>query len=230
MTEQPENQELNQEPEISLDPEENKISFGKGLRRDFFYGIIVILPTIATIGLVIFSINIISGPVSAMFGQKIPMIVSFLLTLLFITLTGLATRHFIGAAVLKLFENYMYRIPIISSIYKSMKQIVNVFSFQDKNLLGAVLVEYPKEDTWALAFITKENASGIISKTGENITENKVALFVPTTPNPTSGYLIYVDRKKVKELALSVEDSVKLLMSAGVIAPELNEVLKKVSK
>jgi uncharacterized membrane protein len=191
----------------------------KSLRRDFFYGLILILPTVATIILVIFFVNLISGPISSLFGKKIPLIVNFLITISLITITGIAARNFIGAAILKFAEDLIKRIPIINKIYKSTKQIVNAFSFKDKNLLGAILVEYPKKGTWALGFLTKDDASGLMSKDKKNITEGMCAVFVPTTPNPTSGYLIYVNRKEIRELDISVEDSIKVLMSAGVVTP-----------
>jgi uncharacterized membrane protein len=206
--------------ENSIDKKEESI--GKKIRRDFFYGLFVLLPTIATISLVTIFINLISGPINNLFNQKIPPIASFIITISLITVIGLIARNFIGAAILRFVENLFIRVPIINTIYKSIKQIVNAFSFKNKNLLGAVLVEYPKKGTWALAFLTKENASGLYTKDNENITEGKCALFVPTTPNPTSGYLIYVNRSEIKELAMSIEDSIKVLMSAGFVSPEAN--------
>ncbi|MFC1754933.1 DUF502 domain-containing protein, partial [Thermoproteota archaeon] len=86
--------------------------------------------------------------------------------------------------------------------------------------MSAALVEYPRKGAWALAFITNENVRGIYDEKGNDFGKDKVALFVPTTPNPTSGYFIYVNKKDVTYINLSVEDSVKVLMSAGVISPE----------
>jgi len=189
------------------------------IKRDFLYGLIVILPILATVWIVKVTINLISGPINSLFGQKAPLLVSFLLTIAIILLVGIAARNIIGKAILTFIEKLFKRIPIINMIYRSTKQIVNAFSFSNKNLLSAVLVEYPRKGILALGFITKETVSGIQDKNGKEICEGKVALFMPTTPNPTSGYFIYVDRKEIIELSLSIEDSIKVLMSAGVVSP-----------
>ena len=139
-------------------------SLGKTLRKDFLYGLIVVMPIVATIWLVMISIEIFSGPISAIFGQKIPPFFSFILTLITITLIGLLARNIIGRALISFLERLMNRIPIINIIYKSTKQIVNAFSFNKQSLLSAVLVEYPRKGIWALGFITRTNVSGLIDK------------------------------------------------------------------
>ena len=187
------------------------------IKRDFLYGLIMILPIITTIWLVKFSVGLMSGPAIAIFGKNFPPIASFALTLIFITGIGILARNIIGRAVLNYVEHLMSRIPIINIIYKSVKQIVNAFSFQDK-MLSAVMVEYPRKGMWALGFLTNENPSGVMSKSGEDKVEGMVSVFIPTTPNPTSGYFLYLNKSEVVELDTSIEDSVKLLMSAGVLA------------
>ncbi|MCP4049297.1 MAG: DUF502 domain-containing protein [bacterium] len=214
-----------QENDINSAPEKSKTNiFIRNARNDFLYGLFVILPSIATIGILIFMIDLISGPVSVLFGQKIPTIASFFITLVFITTIGMAARNILGKALLSYFENIMNKIPIINTVYKSTKQILTAFSFKKKGLLSAVLVEYPRKGTWALGFITKEQVSGLIDIYGKDHSKDKCSLFVPTTPNPTSGYYIYVDKKDIIKLALSIEESVKVLMSAGVVAPDSNNV------
>jgi uncharacterized membrane protein len=201
-------------------PNEKPDSIMKKFRRDFLYGLFIVLPSIATIALVVFFINTISGPVKALFGQTIPTSLSLIITVVFITLIGVAGRNIIGKAILNVIEDLMSKIPLINTIYKSTKQILHAFSLQKKGLQSAVLIEYPRKGIHALAFITKENPTGLIDKKGKDFSEGKVSVFVPTTPNPTSGYFIYIDKKEIIYLDISIEESVKVLMSAGVVSPE----------
>ncbi|RAP33580.1 DUF502 domain-containing protein [Candidatus Marinamargulisbacteria bacterium SCGC AG-439-L15] len=199
--------------------DEKKSGFIDSLKKDFFYGLLFILPIIATIWLVIFLIHLFSGPVSNLFGRSIPTSLSFVLTIVFITFIGLLARNIIGRAILKYFEAIISRIPFVNIVYKSFRQVTQAFSFQEK-LLSAVMLEYPRKGAWALGFVTKEFPQGVVDKEGNNIVENMCSVFVPTTPNPTSGYFIYVKKEDLRELDMSVEESVKILMSAGVITPE----------
>jgi len=200
--------------------EENKEAPKRGLnlKRDFLYGMILILPVAGTIWLVSVTIELFSGPMSALFGRKLPGFASFLLTLLLITLVGILARNIIGRAVLTWFELLMSRIPIVNIIYKSIKQVVNAFSFQQK-MLATVLVEYPRKGMFALGFLTRESANGVVDMDGKDRVEGLSAVFIPTTPNPTSGYFLYLKSSEITKLDISVEDSVKILMSAGVLSP-----------
>ena len=190
------------------------------LKTNFLYGLFVLLPIIVTIWLVKFSISLLSGPLDLFFGQHVPPLLSVAISLIVITLVGVLAKNFIGKMVLSTVEGIMARIPVINIIYKSTKQVINAFSFQEKKLLGAVLLEYPRPGTWALGFITREFASGVKDKDGNDLVEGMCAVFVPTTPNPTSGYFLYVKHSEVKRLDMSIEDSVKILMSAGVLSSE----------
>ena len=96
---------------------------------------------------------------------------------------------------------------------------MDLFHLTKKSLLGAVLIEYPRKGTYALGFVTKQLVKGVKDKDGKNIVEGMSAVFVPTTPNPTSGYFLYAKQSELTPLDISVEDSVKILMSAGVLEP-----------
>ena len=204
-------------------------SLAKTLRNDFFYGLIVLLPLIATIFLVKFSVEIFSGPFNAILPANIPIIINFLISISLITLVGLAARNIIGKAILDFFQNTISKIPFINTIYNSSTQLVNAFSFKNKNFLSAVLIEYPRKGMWALAFLTKSDIQGLVDKDGNDLGENKCSVFVPTTPNPTSGFFLYLNKSEITELGISVEDSIKVLMSAGVLSPSKKRVLKKTS-
>lgn len=197
----------------------NKMFSLENLRSDFFYGVIVILPTLVTFWLLYATINLISGPLRNLFGDNVPSIVAFFITIALITLIGITTRNFIGKAVLKFFEGMMVKIPIVNIFYKSVKQVVTAFSLNKKSFIEAVLVEYPRKDVWALAFVTQNNITGMVDKNGKDMGAGKVSLFLPTTPNPTSGFFILVNKDEIVHLAISVEESIKVLMSAGVVTP-----------
>jgi uncharacterized membrane protein len=197
-----------------------RVSLGTKLRRDFAYGLILVLPVVATVWLVIFMIQVISGPLSTLFAQKIPTPISFLLTLVLITVVGLLGRNFLGKALFKYTEYLISRIPVINNIYRSTTQIVNAFTMKDKAKMSPVLLEYPRPGAWALGFVTRSNVTGLLNSNGVDLGEGMVAVFVPTTPNPTSGYFIYVKEVDIHHLKMSVEESIKVLMSAGVVNPE----------
>ncbi len=201
-----------------MQEEEIKPSFIESLKTDFLYGLFFILPFIATVWLVIFSIKLISGPISQLLGKDIPIVISFLITIGLITFIGLLARNILGRALLKTFDALVSKIPFVNRIYNSVRQLISAFSFQDK-LLSAVFLEYPRKGVWAMGFITKEDPKGILNHDGEELVSGMCSVFVPTTPNPTSGYFIYVKKDELIPLKMSVEDSVKILMSAGVITP-----------
>ncbi len=207
--------------------EKTEQSLARNLRNDFFYGLIVLLPLIATIVLVKFSIDIFSGPLNVILPANIPAFINFLISISLITLVGLAARNIIGKAVLDFFQKSISKIPFINTIYKSSTQLVNAFSFKNKNFLSAVLVEYPRKGTWALAFLTKNEIKGLVDSEGNDLGVDKCSVFIPTTPNPTSGFFLFLDKKDVVELGISVEDSIKVLMSAGVLSPSSKANLVK---
>lgn len=216
-----------QDPWLKSGERSEEKSLIKMIRRNFFYGLIVILPIVATFWLVIFMIQLISGPLSSLFGRKIPVLVSFFLTILFITVLGVATKNIIGQSILGYFERLLVRIPFINTIYKSSKQIVQAFSFDNKNFLGAVLLEYPRTGVWVLGFLTKENTAGLKDLDGKDVTAGKCAVFIPTTPNPTSGVFVFVSQEDIVRLSISIETSVKLIMSAGLIGLDEETAIMK---
>jgi len=200
--------------------EQEHVSFASKIRRDFVYGLILVLPVVATVWLVIFMIEVISGPISTVFAQKIPTPISFVLTLFIITLIGLIGRNFLGKALFSYTEYLISRIPVVNNIYRSTTQIVNAFTMKDKAKMSPVLLEYPRAGAWALGFVTRSDVSGLLNTEGKDLGEGMIAVFVPTTPNPTSGYFIYVKETEIHHLKMSVEESIKVLMSAGVVNPE----------
>lgn len=189
----------------------------KKIQSFFVYGLLVVIPVISTFFILSTLVNLLNYPIDTFFNFTISPYASFIITVLAITFLGMLTSNFIGRFFVKWFDTFVNKLPIIGQIYKSSKQIVNAFSLQGKKDFKPVLIEYPRKGLSALGFLTSSKVSGLTSLDGRNIGENKVSIFIPTTPNPTSGFFVFVDRADVVDLDMSMEDAVKLLMSAGVV-------------
>ena len=202
-----------------MNNETPKLTLFQRLRLNFIYGLVVVLPIFATVWLVLFFIEWITGPATTLIGAGVPQLVSFIITLLFITIIGFFAKNYIGKIILDTVESLVIKVPIIGGIYTSSKQIISAFSLKNKKNLVPVMIEYPREGLWALGFITQEVVTGLTINGGDDFGADKVAVFVPTTPNPTSGYFVYSNKDAVKRLDMTVEESIRLLMSAGVVTP-----------
>jgi len=139
-----------------------------------------------------------------------------LVIIVFITVVGWFTTNFAGRALIKLYERILGRIPAVRSIYGAVKQILEtVLANQSNAFRQAVLLEYPRLGMWAIGFITGETTGEV-----QNLTEDKVInIFLPTTPNPTSGFLLFVPRRDVVILDMTVEEAIKMVMSGGIVTP-----------
>ena len=147
------------------------------------------------------------------FYQYLAYLSGFLLTILFLYILGLIISNVIGKRIYTSIENILDKIPIVNKIYNTIKQITNTFTKPNNQAFQkVVLLEYPKDDLWTLAMVTG-------TCTNSSQTEC-YKLFVPTTPNPTSGYLIIIDKRKVKETNISVEEGLSIIISGGMISPD----------
>lgn len=136
--------------------------------------------------------------------------------LVFITLIGALTAGILGRMIVKLGERILAQMPVIRNVYSAVKQIIEtVFKNQSKAFRQAVLLEYPRRGLWTIGFITGTTEGEVQNL----ILEEVVNVYVPTTPNPTSGFLLYVPRKDIILLDMSVEDAVKMVISIGIVAP-----------
>ena len=134
-----------------------------------------------------------------------------------LTLIGALTAGFVGRLWLAISEKILSRMPVVRSLYTALKQIFEtVFSDTDRSFKDAVLVQYPKKDMWVIGFLTGA-AKGEVQR---KIKEDVVNVFIPTTPNPTPGFLVFVPEGDVKPLDMSVEQALKLIISAGIVIPE----------
>ena len=148
-------------------------------------------------------------------GRDIPGL-GMLLTLLVIFVTGLLTRNFLGQRLIRLWEALVSRIPIVNSIYSSVKQVSDtLFSPGGKAFRKALLVQYPRAGSWTIAFQTGTPADEVAAHVGGDM----ISVYVPTTPNPTSGFFLMMPRAEVVELKMSVDEALKYVVSMGVVTP-----------
>jgi uncharacterized membrane protein len=134
-----------------------------------------------------------------------------------VLLTGIIVANFFGRQVVALWESFLARIPLVRTIYISVKQIAEtLLSSTGQSFRKVLLIEYPRRGIWTLAFQTGNAVNEVQSRTGVDI----VHVFVPTTPNPTSGFFIMMPKDDIIELSMSVDDALKMIMSVGVIVPD----------
>ena len=152
---------------------------------------------------------------NSLFGFDIPGL-GTILTIVIVFLTGLLTNNLVGNYVVKLWENLLQRIPIVNSLYSSVKQVSDtLFSSSGNAFRKAVLVPYPHQNSWTIAFLT-----GVPGGDAANhLVGDYVSVYVPTTPNPTSGFFLMMKRSDVVELDMSVDAALKYIVSMGVVAP-----------
>jgi uncharacterized membrane protein len=192
----------------------------KKIRQLFVRGLFTLLPIVATIYLVYFLFtlldNFLGTYIAMFFGRPLPG-VGLVASLVLIFIAGFIVSNVIGEKLLHFGENLLQKIPLVTKIYFGIKQIVDAFSLQGKQLFNrVVLVEYPRKGTYAVGFVTGECRGEVQNKTAARL----INIFIPTTPNPTSGMLILVPDKEIIYLDMTVEEGLKLIISAGVVVPE----------
>jgi uncharacterized membrane protein len=202
-------------------PIKKKKSFALKLRNYFFTGVIVLIPIGFTLYLSKFLINFSTKLVPSGINPNtylpyaIPGI-EIILTIIFITVVGGLSLTFIGKKFLQIIDDLFKRMPILRTIYSAIGQMTDSFREQEGNKKSVVLVEYPRKGSWAVGFATKENTGEIKTKTNLNL----VNVFVPTTPNPTSGFLLMIPKDDLIYLDMTFEEASKFIVSAGTSKPK----------
>ena len=197
------------------EPSLKKSIFTK-IRNNFIAGVVVLIPIGITLYLTLFIIRISSKVIPKEINPNnylpfdIPG-VEILIALVIITLIGWLSLSFLGKKFFELFNNILKKIPILRTIYSAIGQMTESFTKTDNKQKSVVLLEYPRKGVWAVGFATKEN-EGLIK---EKIKEDLINVFVPTTPNPTSGFLLLVPKKDLIFLDISFEQASKFIVSAG---------------
>ncbi len=147
-----------------------------------------------------------------------------IVALILITLIGFLTANFIGRTIFSYGEYFLDRMPLVRSIYRGLKQIFEtVLSHQSDVFKKVGLIEYPRRGLWAIIFISSERESEVNMRL-EDHSERTVAVFLPSTPNPTTGFLLYVPKSEVIELSMTVEEAAKLIISAGLVTPQYEKM------
>ena len=193
-----------------------KKSLFSKIRNNFIAGVVVLIPIGITLYLTLFFVrvsgNIIPNEINPnnYLPFNIPGLEIFV-ALIFITVIGWLSLSFLGKKFFEIFNNVLKKIPILRTIYSAIGQMTESFTKSENNQKSVVLLEYPRKGVWAVGFATKEN-KGIIK---EKINEELINVFVPTTPNPTSGFLLMVPKKDLIYLDVTFEQASKFIVSAG---------------
>ena len=186
------------------------------LRNYFITGVVVLIPIGFTLYLTKFIIGISSKiiPQNINPNNYLPYAIpglEILLSVILITIVGGLSLSFLGKRILKLIDDLFKRIPFLRTVYSAIVQMTETFSKKDDGKKSVVLIEYPRKGVWAVGFATKENKGEMAQKTGKNL----INVFVPTTPNPTSGFLLMFPIEDVIYLNMSFEEASKFIVSAG---------------
>ena len=204
-------------------------------RASFLAGLAVTLPALLTIAVVKWLFGTISSFTDTLLfflpylvvpkevyvnGQSAPMfwywsVLALLLAMAMITSVGLLARYYIGKRIIAWVDTVMMNVPFLNRFYGAIKQVNEAFSGNKHSFKTVVMVEFPREGMYSVGFLTSEQRNEVQQKSWENV----VAVFIPTTPNPTSGFLVLVPEDKVKKLDMSVADGIKYIVSLGSIAP-----------
>ena len=193
-----------------------KKSIFSKLRNNFIAGVVVLIPIGITLYLTLFIIKFSSKiiPKEINPNNYLPFDIpglEILIAVIIITLIGWLSLSFLGKKFFELFNNVLRKIPILRTIYSAIGQMTESFTKSDNKQKSVVLLEYPRKGVWAVGFATKEN-KGLIKK---KVNEDLINVFVPTTPNPTSGFLLMVPKKDLIYLDISFEQASKFIVSAG---------------
>ncbi len=194
------------------------------LRSYLLTGLVVWLPILITIGVLRFIIDLLDNTLALipkayqpeqLIGHYIPGL-GVVLSLIILLVTGIIATNYFGQRLVAWGESILSKIPLVRSIYKTVKQVINaLMSTNSEAFRKVVLIEYPRKGLWTIAFQTGTANSGINNKTKEEL----ISVFVPTTPNPTSGFLMMLPRNDVIELDMSIDEALKFIISLGVMPP-----------
>jgi len=197
------------------------ISIIAKLRNYFFTGVVVLVPLGFTLYLTFFLVSISSNLIPEEINPNnylpfsIPGLEIFL-SIIFITFIGGLSLSFIGKKFFQIINDILKKIPILRTIYSAIGQMTETFTKKKGKKKSVVLVEYPRKGSWAVGFATKENTGEITKKTNKQL----INVFVPTTPNPTSGFLLMFPKDEVKYLDMTFEEASKFIVSAGTSNPK----------
>jgi uncharacterized membrane protein len=197
---------------------------GQLIKRYFITGLLIWVPLVITVWVLSIIVNTLDQSLQLLpevlhprnlVGFSIPG-VGAILTLAMILLTGLLAANFIGQKLVGWWDKLLSRIPVVNSVYKAVKQVSDTLFAPNGNAFRkAVLVQYPRQDAWTIAFLTGAPGGDIRN----HLEGDYISIYVPTTPNPTSGFFLMMPRRDVVELDMTVDEALKYIISMGVVAP-----------
>lgn len=204
--------------------------FKRRIRNVFLTGVAVTIPIAFTLFILNFLFKTLDNSLSPIFtamliklgtpipdGYRIPGL-GVVMTLVVIFLVGLFTKNFFGAKLILLGEMIVEKIPFVSNIYSGIKQVVTtIANTETQAFKKVVLIEFPRKGTYAIGFVSSETRGEVQQKTEHEV----INVIIPTTPNPTSGFLVFVPKEDIIELDMTIEDGIKLIISCGIVAPKI---------
>jgi uncharacterized membrane protein len=198
-------------------------SFWPRWRKNFLTGLVLVAPLYLTVWIIWSGVGLIDAKVERLLPSEYNLQTyinipgyGLVVFLVFTALIGAVAKNFVALTVIRWSESALDRLPIVRTVYNGLKQIAETVLTQSQSSFSkACLVEYPRKGLWAVAFISSEAGGEVSERVGGDI----ISVFLPTTPNPTSGFLLYVPREDVIELDMSVEEAAKLVISGGLVAP-----------
>ncbi len=204
------------------------------LRNAFLTGLLLLAPLVVTVWAFFKIIDIIGGSFRPLFDtlipgrlQDIPLVWEIAVTVVvffLITFFGFVSHYFFGKYLLDLGERVILAIPGLNTVYSSVKQVVATFGSQNRNVFSrVVLVQYPRPGVWTLGFLTGKTQAETQARAGRELW----SVFVPTSPNPTSGFMLFFPPEEITELEMSVGDGMKMVISGGALVPSGNSGEKK---
>ncbi|KRE11168.1 hypothetical protein ASE63_20850 [Bosea sp. Root381] len=215
------------DPRLIIQPDLLRPSFGTRLRRYFFTGLVLAAPLAITASVTWWFVNLIDGWVKPLIPNSylpdaylpfpIPGI-GLVIGIIGLMLLGFLTANLVGRSLVNAGEAILGRMPVVRSLYKGIKQVFEtIFSQSGTSFRKVGMVQFPQPGMWSIVFIAQEAAPEIAGKLPDS--DQQLGVFLPCTPNPTTGFFFYLPRREVVELSISVEDGAKLIMSAGLIQP-----------
>jgi uncharacterized membrane protein len=195
--------------------------FIKAVRTHILTGILLLLPLITTVYIFIKLFDLVDSVLPTLLYTLIPGLplewipgVGILLFVMLGYIVGVTAKNYVGKLIIDSGNKLISNIPIINKIYGGVQQLLDaIFSHNKKLFEKVVLIEYPKKECWSLGFITSYTTGEV----ADRLQQEMVSVFVPTTPNPTSGFLLFLPPSQVQELDMSIETAVKMIMSAGMV-------------
>jgi uncharacterized membrane protein len=210
--------------------------FVSGFRRYLVAGLLIWVPLAATVFIFSLLLSLMNRALSLLPSRyepqnwgwwpdgipgQIPDIVGAIFAILILLITGFLGANLLGRRLVDTYERILDRIPLVRSVYSSIKHFAEiVFSPDTTSFKKVLLIEYPRQGLYSLCFLTSENPAEVQRRTSDDV----VTVFLPTTPNPTSGFMLFVPRKDIVELDLPIDDALKMIISLGVVVPRSSEL------